>query len=354
MFRQGDTDFFYVRLQSKISDEVKTRILFFHKQEKTPRDIASHSSLLAYGLTEADVIAVIAASGAPVGSPVSSSPAFDKIKIISPAAALAALEKPPVKEARMELKLSMDLKDIADQAKFRAEVGEDIARAAEVRRESVRVDGVRAGSVIVDLAILAEEGGRDAAAVAFGLEAQARDKSSLLLKGKYTAKTDSLGLKLVGFLASAAPIVCRVLLSFLRGNDFDAPLHLAGQAAHRDDRGDGTGHPGASQQGQNPQAGASSMLRHERDRRSAPWRRPCAATARLCRLLKAATAARWLGHPPAISVLERLLRRRSIPNAPTDPVVNSFRQLFDRLSPCAQNFARMHGEGAALFLLPFS
>lgn len=179
------------------------RIQYF-QGTKTAKEIAAHPLFASYNLTEAEVAAILASPGvsapaaaaAPAPAPVTSPSSFDKLKLLSPSAAAAALEKPPVKEAKVELKLNMQLNEIQDRAKFSSEVSEDIAKAADIKKESVRVEGLRAGSVLVDLVITATEGGKDAAAVAFGLEAQARDKSSALFKGKHTSKTDGLGLKL--------------------------------------------------------------------------------------------------------------------------------------------------------------
>jgi hypothetical protein len=180
------------------------RIQYF-QGTKTAKEIAAHPLFASYNLTEAEVAAILASPGvsapaaapAAAPAPVTSPSSFDKLKLLSPSAAAAALEKPPVKEAKVELKLNMQLNEIQDRAKFSSEVSEDIAKAADIKKESVRVEGLRAGSVLVDLVITATEGGKDAAAVAFGLEAQARDKSSALFKGKHTSKTDGLGLKLV-------------------------------------------------------------------------------------------------------------------------------------------------------------
>jgi hypothetical protein len=98
----------------------------------------------------------------------------------------------------MELKLAMRLEDVGDAAAFRGRVVADVAAAAAVEPAALRVVGMRAGSVVVDLALAGDATdarGRGAQEVAEGLERQAKDPGSALLKGAVTRNTVSLLVK---------------------------------------------------------------------------------------------------------------------------------------------------------------
>ena len=98
----------------------------------------------------------------------------------------------------LELRLNMDIKDIQDMSEFKGQVVKDVAKAAAIDPAGLRVSSVRAGSVIVDLALSNDSKdtlGRGAQEIAGGLEKQAKDSDSELLAGKYTCKTISLTVK---------------------------------------------------------------------------------------------------------------------------------------------------------------
>jgi hypothetical protein len=94
-----------------------------------------------------------------------------------------------------ELRLDAALAAIPDLAAFAVEVERDVARAAGVAASRVSALAVRAGSVVVDMALLpapADPTGQEALAAVRDLEEQARDPASQLRQGLHTARTLSL------------------------------------------------------------------------------------------------------------------------------------------------------------------
>ncbi len=105
-----------------------------------------------------------------------------------------------------ELRLGMSLGDILDERAFRAEVVRDVAYASGVAEACFAVAAVRAGSVVVEVAVAAnavDREGRGAAEIVEGLEGQARARRGLLMHGLHTAKV--LGLRRLA--ASSEPAV---------------------------------------------------------------------------------------------------------------------------------------------------
>ena len=100
-------------------------------------------------------------------------------------------EKPPL---AFSVRLDMDFDDVDDEnrAQFEEEVLQDIAEAAGVPKEALRVSALRKGSMIVDMTI--EREGADygpdltADAVVLQLMAQVKDADSRLYQGKHTCR----------------------------------------------------------------------------------------------------------------------------------------------------------------------
>jgi hypothetical protein len=100
----------------------------------------------------------------------------------------------------LELRLGcgMNMDDIKDLPEFKDQVVQDISQAAAIDFRVLQVTMVRAGSIIVDLALACEARdslGRNAHEISDGLEKQANDPESKLLQGKITKNTISLVVK---------------------------------------------------------------------------------------------------------------------------------------------------------------
>ena len=84
------------------------------------------------------------------------------------------------------LTLDADLKSIGDEEAFKRDVIQDVATAAKIDAKHVRVTGLRAGSVLVDMLIAKEAG--DAQEIVRDLEEQVKWPSSLLMQGKVSSR----------------------------------------------------------------------------------------------------------------------------------------------------------------------
>jgi len=84
------------------------------------------------------------------------------------------------------LTLDADLKSIGDEEEFKRDVIHDVASAAKIDAKHVRVTGLRAGSVLVDMLIAKEAG--DAQEIVRDLEEQIKWPNSPLMQGKVTSK----------------------------------------------------------------------------------------------------------------------------------------------------------------------
>ena len=93
---------------------------------------------------------------------------------------------PPV---AIEIVLDMEMSRVGDKDKFKQEVAKDIARAADISEECVKVQNVRAGSVIVDMVLYPDAQSRD---LLSSLKKQVGKSDSVLMQGKHTKKTKSL------------------------------------------------------------------------------------------------------------------------------------------------------------------
>ena len=82
----------------------------------------------------------------------------------------------------------MDLHKVIDVDMFKRDVAADVSCALGPEAKHVKVVGLRAGSIIVDLEVTPQprSSGRD---IEHMLVEQARDPTSALMTGKYTAKT---------------------------------------------------------------------------------------------------------------------------------------------------------------------
>jgi hypothetical protein len=87
------------------------------------------------------------------------------------------------------LTLAVDLKSIEDKEAFKSDVIIDVATAAKIDAKYVRVTGLRAGSVLVDMLIAQEAG--DAQKIVQDLEEQLKTPNSLLMQGKAVLKAIS-------------------------------------------------------------------------------------------------------------------------------------------------------------------
>jgi hypothetical protein len=100
-------------------------------------------------------------------------------------------EKPPL---AFSVRLDMDFDDVDDEnrAQFEEEVLQDIAEAAGVPKEALRVSALRKGSMIVDMTIEREGAGYGpdltADVVVLQLMAQVKDADSRLYQGKHTCR----------------------------------------------------------------------------------------------------------------------------------------------------------------------
>jgi hypothetical protein len=92
-----------------------------------------------------------------------------------------------VADAPFTLALDMDFNSIGDHGAFKNEVAKDVATAAKIIAKHIKVTGLRAGSVIVDMLIAKEAG--DVKAIVKDLEEQVKSPNSLLRQGKLTSKT---------------------------------------------------------------------------------------------------------------------------------------------------------------------
>ena len=87
------------------------------------------------------------------------------------------------------LTLAVDLKSIEDKEAFTRDVIIDVATAAKIDAKHVRVTGLRAGSVLVDMLIAQEAG--DAQKIVQDLKEQLKMPNSLLMQGKAVLKAIS-------------------------------------------------------------------------------------------------------------------------------------------------------------------
>jgi hypothetical protein len=97
------------------------------------------------------------------------------------------------------LTLDADLKSIGDEEAFKRDVIQDVATAATIDAKHVRVKGLRAGSVLVDMLIAKEAG--DAQEIVRDLEEQVKWPNSLLMRGKVTSKAKKIAA--ISYLAAA-------------------------------------------------------------------------------------------------------------------------------------------------------
>jgi hypothetical protein len=94
----------------------------------------------------------------------------------------------PATPASVELILDMQLSDLHDVELFKREVASDVAVALGPRATNVRVLGLRAGSIVAQVEAT-PLGGLTTADIKEILAEQCQERSSLLLRGKHTAKT---------------------------------------------------------------------------------------------------------------------------------------------------------------------
>jgi hypothetical protein len=99
----------------------------------------------------------------------------------------AAPEAKTEADAPFTLALDMDFNSIGDHTAFKHDVAHDIAAAAKIDTKHIKITGLRAGSVIVDMLIAKEAG--DVKAIVQDLEKQVKSPNSLLRQGKLTSKT---------------------------------------------------------------------------------------------------------------------------------------------------------------------
>jgi hypothetical protein len=89
-----------------------------------------------------------------------------------------------------KLTLDVDFKSVRDSEVIREtlkkDVITDVATASKIDAKYVRVTGLRAGSVLVDMLIAKEAG--DAQEIVRDLEEQLKSPNSLLMQGKVTSK----------------------------------------------------------------------------------------------------------------------------------------------------------------------
>jgi hypothetical protein len=81
----------------------------------------------------------------------------------------------------------MDFNSIGDKEAFKEDVVKDVATAAKIDMEHIKVTELRAGSVIVDMLIKKSAG--DVQNIVQDLEMQLKSPNSLLMQGKMTSKT---------------------------------------------------------------------------------------------------------------------------------------------------------------------
>jgi hypothetical protein len=84
------------------------------------------------------------------------------------------------------LALAVDFNSIGDHEVFKKEVAKDVATAANIDPKHIKVTGLRADSVIVDMLIAQEAG--DALSIVQGLKEQMKSPNSPLMQGKLTSK----------------------------------------------------------------------------------------------------------------------------------------------------------------------
>lgn len=94
----------------------------------------------------------------------------------------------PATPASVELILDIQLADLHDVELFKREVASDVAVALGPRATDVRVLGLRAGSIVAQVQAT-PLGGLTTADIKQILAGQCQERSSLLLRGKHTAKT---------------------------------------------------------------------------------------------------------------------------------------------------------------------
>jgi hypothetical protein len=86
--------------------------------------------------------------------------------------------------------LDLDFNSIGDHEAFKQDVIQDLAKAANVNSNHMRIAGLRAGSVIAEVLLAAEAG--DHTIILQDLVNQSRTPDSLLKKGKFTCKAKSI------------------------------------------------------------------------------------------------------------------------------------------------------------------
>ena len=90
------------------------------------------------------------------------------------------------KSLPLTLTLDMDFESISDGESFASDVASDVSAAANIDAKFVKVVGMRAGSVIVDIHIAPEAGNLDQ--IEQNLIEQAKSTDSALKRGKITSK----------------------------------------------------------------------------------------------------------------------------------------------------------------------
>ena len=99
-------------------------------------------------------------------------------------------------DAPFTLALDMDFNSIGDHEAFKIDVAKDIATAAKIDAKHIKITGLRAGSVIVDMLIAKEAG--DVKAIVQDLEKQVNSPNSLLKQGKLTSKSIAMDNEVTG------------------------------------------------------------------------------------------------------------------------------------------------------------
>ena len=118
----------------------------------------------------------------------------------SPVSSSPLLEPNWARALPLTLTLDMEFDSITDRESFAGDIVEDVSAAAKIDARFVKVVGMRAGSVIVDMQIAPEAGDLDL--IEQHLVEQVKPADSALRRGKITSKT----IKLARTSSLAGPI----------------------------------------------------------------------------------------------------------------------------------------------------
>ena len=149
------------------------------------------------------------ANGVNVAAAVATNPAPDMSSEASEKHAVKdSLEAVQLNWARalpLTLTLDMEFDSITDRESFAGDIVEDVSAAAKIDARFVKVVGMRAGSVIVDMQIATEAGDLDQ--IEEHLVEQVKPTDSALRRGRITSKTIKLARtsSLAGSMASRQP-----------------------------------------------------------------------------------------------------------------------------------------------------